>query len=640
MANQSNRDGSTPQRRDTGRGGSGAAVTEKNPQATRETVESVVVAIILAFLFRAFIAEAFVIPTGSMAPTLYGRNKDVTCFECDYDYATGASSEVDRGHRSGVPIVATHCPICRTQMPLTPAKTGNHRSFSGDRILVSKFAYAFKQPKRWDVIVFKYPGNAKQNYIKRLIGLPNEAVMIFNGNILTAKRMFAVNGMPEAGREAVRQWFAENGVNLSEDFQIDDVSRSTSKSSLIDDGQHRYAIIHNPLTKRTTVYGDRFEVQRKPPHKLVSMLQIVDDNRYLSRTLKAANWPSRWQDWSGKTAWRKNSDGAFETQGSTGEAVWLRYRHLPPSQDDWKLLNQGGAPSKVGNRLGGLILDYYAYNEGVSEEAAYAQGASHWVGDLAVECHVEVKGNSGALVLELVEGGGRYQCRIDVSSGDATLSIKQGEEGFSDPGDEAVIPTIVGASGVTGPGSYELRFANVDDQLTLWVNNQVVPFKGPTTYQTRPSVLPKWSSSDAGDAEPVGIGSEGGLVVQVDRLRVLRDIYYVATNADRRDEYDSADPYPAVGPSSDLMSDPKSWSQTRLFSQRMPALFGLEADHFFPLGDNSPASSDARMWARGIDEWYVNRQLLIGKAVLIYWPHYWNSPIPFFPNFGRMRLIR
>ena len=45
--------------------------------AIREAIESIVVAFILAFLFRTFEAEAFVIPTGSMAPTLMGRHK--TC---------------------------------------------------------------------------------------------------------------------------------------------------------------------------------------------------------------------------------------------------------------------------------------------------------------------------------------------------------------------------------------------------------------------------------------------------------------------------------------------------------------------------------------------------------------------------------
>ena len=51
----------------------------------RETVESLVIAFTLALLFRAFEAEAFVIPTGSMAPTLMGRHKDL---DCNYESKT------------------------------------------------------------------------------------------------------------------------------------------------------------------------------------------------------------------------------------------------------------------------------------------------------------------------------------------------------------------------------------------------------------------------------------------------------------------------------------------------------------------------------------------------------------------------
>ena len=53
------------------------------------------IAFILAFLFRTFEAEAFVIPTGSMAPTLMGRHKDLKCEKCGYPYQVSASEEVD-----------------------------------------------------------------------------------------------------------------------------------------------------------------------------------------------------------------------------------------------------------------------------------------------------------------------------------------------------------------------------------------------------------------------------------------------------------------------------------------------------------------------------------------------------------------
>ncbi|HTN75581.1 MAG TPA: S26 family signal peptidase, partial [Pirellulaceae bacterium] len=90
---------------------------EHSAKAMRETIESIVIAIILAFLFRTFEAEAFVIPTGSMAPTLQGRHKDVECPQCAYRYRTGASDE----EKSAKAVVGTVCPICRYTHVVDPA---------------------------------------------------------------------------------------------------------------------------------------------------------------------------------------------------------------------------------------------------------------------------------------------------------------------------------------------------------------------------------------------------------------------------------------------------------------------------------------------------------------------------------------
>jgi hypothetical protein len=56
---------------------------------------SIDVALALAFLFKTFEAEAFVIPTGSMAPTLMGRHKDVACPQCGYRYRAQRRDEAD-----------------------------------------------------------------------------------------------------------------------------------------------------------------------------------------------------------------------------------------------------------------------------------------------------------------------------------------------------------------------------------------------------------------------------------------------------------------------------------------------------------------------------------------------------------------
>src|SRR5580698_8024796 len=79
----------------------------------RETFESIAFAFVLALFFRTFVAEAFVIPTGSMAPTLFGRNKDVVCAECHYKYEVGASDELDDEGYLVRRIDDSVCPNCR-----------------------------------------------------------------------------------------------------------------------------------------------------------------------------------------------------------------------------------------------------------------------------------------------------------------------------------------------------------------------------------------------------------------------------------------------------------------------------------------------------------------------------------------------
>src|SRR5436853_376338 len=98
-----------------------AAEPAVQSHAVRETVESIVIAFVLAFLFRTFEAEAFVIPTGSMAPTLMGRHKDVECPKCGYRYQVNASEEEsEEPGRQTSDCVAGMCPMCRYVLPMRP----------------------------------------------------------------------------------------------------------------------------------------------------------------------------------------------------------------------------------------------------------------------------------------------------------------------------------------------------------------------------------------------------------------------------------------------------------------------------------------------------------------------------------------
>jgi len=55
---------------------------------------------------------------------------------------------------------------------------------SGDYLIIDEISYRFSEPQRGDVIVFKYPKNPSQRFIKRIIGLPGETIEIENGKVM------------------------------------------------------------------------------------------------------------------------------------------------------------------------------------------------------------------------------------------------------------------------------------------------------------------------------------------------------------------------------------------------------------------------------------------------------------------------
>jgi len=579
----------------------------------RETVESVVVAFTLALLFRAFEAEAFVIPTGSMAPTLMGRHKDLVCEACGRDFRVGCSAEEDdqsqslraeasrlerelaelrangvdgalgveqrearrrrlellesdrgpisqlRSRLAGKMVPAARCPNCGHVMRLVQGDGGQMRydprypSFSGDRILVNKFAYDFSEPRRWDVVVFKYPEEAKTNYIKRLVGLPNETVSIDGGDIWTSR-----DGSPP-------------------------------------------------------------QIARKPPDTMRAMLQCVHDSRHVSPELQQAGWPLCWSDWSPAGAaadrWTTDDEGRSFTAacGADGTAT-LRYRHFLPTAEDWDAVQRSEPLAKRPRPT--MVDDFQPYNAIATRP--------HWVGDLAIELtgeHSDAGG--GRFTLELVEAGAAHRCTFDLATGAATLAPA---------GAAADEPPPRARTPVRGKGSWQILFANVDDELSLFVDGRRMAFDRPTTWArsleqvalNRPALRDvEPGSTEPSDLSPVGITMAGG-GLRVKNMRVLRDTFYIgAIDVGAR-------------PGEILEED------------RLE--FDLQADQFFVLGDNSAASKDSRLWLEGH---HVDRDLLIGKALAIFWPHAvpasWGVNVkiggtelrlPSWPNFGRMRFVR
>ena len=158
---------------------------KKRAAEIANTFEWLITAFILAFVFRAFVMEAFRIPTGSMANTLKGAHFRLRCHQCGYRYDYGFVPRNFGFNEDYVPRSGTlrsypsRCPSCGNYQPVGRTMP----VANGDRILVLKCIYQFFEPKRWDVIVFKNPPEPEINYIKRLIGLPGETLQIIDGDV-------------------------------------------------------------------------------------------------------------------------------------------------------------------------------------------------------------------------------------------------------------------------------------------------------------------------------------------------------------------------------------------------------------------------------------------------------------------------
>lgn len=549
--------------------------------SVREVVETIVFVVVLVLLLKSFAAEAFVIPTGSMAETLYGYQKLVKCPKCEYHFPVNASSEADAADGSTTPIYACTCPNCMQEIHFPRAPERYLRSHansvmvpdpgvnSGDRVLVAKFTYDLlnRIPDRLNVVVFKYPGDERfpmtgpsknhvpMNYIKRLVGLPGETIAIHGGNLYAlppeknAKLIYPDDlfGVPEEKRDAASKMLWREG-HMHENFRsaLDSFSK-----------------------------GD-FEIIRKNPAQVLTMRRIVFDNDHPPTDLKG-KLPPRWQ---GAPGWTPGADNSFTTAPAAGDsaASWLRYRHI--------LRDRGGKPQ--------LISDFMGYNSWDNEGQHRGHPTENWVGDLSLDCEVQIDRAEGELILELSRSVDRFRARFDLANGKCTLTRIQTEHEETEKPEGGAGKTTVKDlgdpvdSGVKS-GTYRLRFANVDNRLTVWVNDKLI-FGDGVPYPAAKYELPTNN-----DLEPASVGSHGAAVT-VRHLSLWRDTYYT------------------VKPSmADLAG--MDWFNPDSWKEPLPTkTLYVQPHHFLCLGDNSPESSDGRSWG------LVPERLLLGRALLVYFP--------------------
>ena len=82
--------------------------------STRELLETIVFVVVLVLMLKTFLAEAFVIPTGSMATTLLGYHHKVTCEQCGRPDLVNASQEAEPPHPNQRPeVMRWKCQNCQ-----------------------------------------------------------------------------------------------------------------------------------------------------------------------------------------------------------------------------------------------------------------------------------------------------------------------------------------------------------------------------------------------------------------------------------------------------------------------------------------------------------------------------------------------
>jgi signal peptidase I len=146
----------------------------------REYTEAILVALLAAMFLRAFVVQAFRIPTGSMKDTLL-----VGDFLLVNKFIYGVRTP-DR-----IPLIDARIPFNTPPLRLP----------------------AFKQPQNGDVVVFKYPKDERLDYIKRCIAVGGQTVEIRNNEVF-------VDGKPEGQRVPLGRKYDSDDGQYFEYFKI------------------------------------------------------------------------------------------------------------------------------------------------------------------------------------------------------------------------------------------------------------------------------------------------------------------------------------------------------------------------------------------------------------------------------------
>lgn len=562
----------------------------------KETFTSLIIAFALAFVFRGFVVEPYVIPTNSMAPTLLGAHVRVTDPDTGYSWpvttwyqqqAGGSSVPLPQqgGTYRGMEMGPMRLYDPMTRQPIENAK--GLPTLAGDRIFVLRYTEPVFSPTRYDVVVFKTPTSPDVNFIKRLIGLPNEEIALIDGDVFVRPRSASVK---------------EDGVN--------------------------------------TWLLDGWTVAAKPPIVQRAVWQAVFDSRYAPAKTKDGK-PFQ-GPFLGGAGWDIAGKSSYEYTGSGPSK--LRWDTEPLEKLDLLVAENAGSMDgdkiRRAARSQWMLIDRFPMDENFPEimkstnsqqltSPNSGQVAYFPVSDLRMSASIEPKTQGESFTAVINTRGHEFRGRLSPKGDgyEATVEMRtQGENSEWKILDARPISGVMQAGKVTN-----FEFWHYDQQVQVWIEgkiaaahqyawtpaNRVKNTLGKTIEEiweadavtTKPSPPRSMYGNPSLYCKPAPWFEVSG-PVKLHRIAIDRDLFYqpVMVGVQPGGLFEKAAGGGCPSPKTRKLLGP---------------------DQYFVCGDNSPMSSDARDW-NTVDPWVaalvdptpgiVPSKLMIGKAFMVYFP--------------------
>lgn len=580
----------------------------------RSLMELSILFVMAVMVLRGFFLEGFLISTGSMAPGLLGLHKRVTCPSCGYCFAFGVSfdeSVSSEDSSSKLSQRYASCPNCGQAHIEVGSVPSNH----GDQLLVHKGVFDLRRPRRWETVVFRNPASPGEAYLKRVVGLPEEALQVIDGDVFIE------------GEIATKDYAAQRDMRiLVHDQQL---------PATAEDWQQPWH-----CTGRWQLKNGRFEC----PAEIEAVAENVSKAQPAERAAGGATDDATAADWLHFHHWRWTGGNHFcETPLSTEEGLtdWLQcLEHLQHQPVSWMTLLQydqerqvlrlkGVMPYQMQQqllawstseafrkaiyRLGALshlspVTDRYGYNSLVSSPEVPVR-------DLMLVADLQWTAIPDSVLVRMPLEGDIFVVNLDFQRQTAKLTL-EGQEQPLRVADWRVSQTS-NRRGIT------VEVSNFDHSLLVAVDGQVLFPSLDLAYCADDAIAARITDGSftfaagaknaARTAEFVArqnrlaVGVQGG-AVRLENLRLYRDVHY--TPGRRTNGVDR--PY------------------------RIPQ------GCYFVQGDNSPVSSDSRNWPDPC----VPHKLLVGKPFVVHLPSkpakvtFGGYELPIrIPDFGRIRYI-